>query len=327
MKTKQSKQQEHNFESVFQKEIYEGLTAFPKYISSKWFYDKKGDALFQQIMHLPEYYLTGCEYEIFEKHTTEIANLFSDPDGFDLVELGAGDGKKTKVLLQHLVENKSNFTYKPIDISQNALDNLEEDLLKTFPTIEVVTEQGTYFEVLKNLCSRSGNRKTVIMVLGSNIGNLNHEHAVNFLSEIRKCMQAEDLLFMGFDQKKNPEIIRSAYNDSQKVTEAFNKNVLNRINNSLDANFNCDAFMHWPTYDPETGTAKSFLVSTKDQKVSLNKLNLEINFSAWESIHTEISQKYDDHIVGWLAKGAGLEVTTQFEDSRKYFTDYVFKKA
>ena len=131
---------------------------------------------------------------------------------------------------------------------------------------------------------------------------------------------------MGFDQKKDPSVILNAYNDSQGVTEAFNKNVLKRINTSLDADFDPDSFKHWPTYDPETGTTKSFLVSTKDQKVSLNKLNLEISFSAWESIHTEISQKYDDHIVDWLAQEAGLEVSVQFQDSQAYFTDYVFKK-
>jgi len=323
MKTKKSEQ---HLDTVFQKEIHEGLTAFPKYISSKWFYDKTGDQLFQQIMHLPEYYLTGCEYEILDTHTAEIAQLFSDKQGFDLVELGAGDGKKTKVLLQHLVTNEMPFTYKPIDISQNALDSLENDLQKVFPKLDMITQQGTYFEVLEKLCRRSSERKTVIMVLGSNIGNLNHENAIKFLSDIRKCMNPEDLLFMGFDQKKDPSIILSAYNDSQGVTEAFNKNVLKRINTSLDADFDLDSFKHWPVYDPETGTTKSFLVSTKEQKVSLNKLNLEVSFSAWESIHTEISQKYDDHIVDWLAQEAGLEVSVQFQDSKEYFTDYVFKK-
>ena len=323
MKTKKTGQQ---FDTTFHKEIYEGLTAFPKYISSKWFYDKEGDHLFQQIMHLPEYYLTGCEYEILDTHTNEIASLFSGKDGFELVELGAGDGKKTKVLLNHLVAKNIPVTYKPIDISQNALDNLEQDLQISLPDLQVVTQQGTYFEVLEKLCKRSGQKKTVIMVLGSNIGNLNHEHAVSFLSDIQKCMTADDLLFMGFDQKKDPTVILNAYNDSQGVTEAFNKNVLKRINKSLDANFDCEAFKHWPTYDPETGTTKSFLVSTKAQKVNLNKLNLEINLSPWESIHTEISQKYDDHIVDWLARQSGLRVIQQFEDSKRYFTDYVFKK-
>ena len=322
----QTKDFNRKFETEFHKEIYEGLTAFPKYISSKWFYDKKGDKLFQDIMALPEYYLTGCEYEILDTHTAEIADLFKDSQGFDLVELGAGDGKKTKVLLKHFIEQELDFTYKPIDISQNALDSLEQDLHKTLPEVEVLTQQGTYFDVLRNLCARSSNRKTVIMVLGSNIGNLSHANAVNFLTGIRKCMNTGDLLFMGFDQKKNPSIVLDAYNDTQRVTEAFNKNVLTRINTTLEANFDLDSFKHWPTYDPETGTAKSYLISTKEQKVNLNKLNLEVNLTAWESIHTEISQKYDDHIVDWLSSESGLKVIHQFEDTKRYFTDYVFKR-
>ena len=139
-------------------------------------------------------------------------------------------------------------------------------------------------------------------------------------------MTADDLLFMGFDQKKSPEVILAAYNDSKGTTAAFNKNILTRINRELDANFNLENFTHWPTYDPENGTAKSYLISTKNQEVNLNRLDLSVSFDAWESIHTEISQKYDDTIVEWLAKEAGLEVSRQFSDDNGYFTDYIFRK-
>ena len=321
MKTEQQTQ----FKTAFEQEVYEGLTAFPKKISSKWFYDKKGDKLFQQIMALPEYYLTGCEYDIIDTHKEEITNLFQERAGFDLVELGAGDGKKTKILLEEFAAKKINFTYKPIDISQNMLDELKDAINQKWPKINIKPEQGTYFEVLKNLGNRDTDRKMVIMVLGSNIGNLTHPQAVDFLINIRKSMRNGDLLFMGLDQKKDPELVLSAYNDSQGITEAFNKNLLHRINEELESDFNTDKFKHWPVYDPETGTAKSFLVSTQDQKVTIKKLNLEINFTAWESIHTEISQKYDDDIVEWLANEAGLETLTQYSDNRNRFTDYVFK--
>ena len=139
-------------------------------------------------------------------------------------------------------------------------------------------------------------------------------------------MQPEDLLFMGLDQKKDPQQILNAYNDTQEITAEFNKNILRRINTELDSNFNTEAFKHWPVYDPETGTAKSFLVSTNQQKVTLKKLNIEVNFAPWESIHTEISQKYDDDVVQWLAQEAGLEITAQFSDTQKQFTDYAFKR-
>ena len=321
MKTNQNT----TFKNTFEEEVYEGLTAFPKYLSSKWFYDKKGDKLFQKIMALPEYYLTECERSIIEENKADIAQLFSDNTGFDLVELGAGDGKKTKILLQELVNSKLNFTYRPIDISQNVLDELEEDVLKRWPKLDIKTEQGTYFNILNKLSEQQKDRKMVIVVLGSNIGNLSHQYAVEFLTTIRKSMQPDDLLFMGFDQKKNPEVILKAYNDSQGVTESFNKNLLTRINKEMDANFEIDNFKHWPVYDPESGTTKSFLVSTKDQTVTIQKLNLDIHFSAWESIHTEISQKYDDDIVNWLAQEAGLTVEKQYTDQQNYFTDYIFR--
>ena len=305
--------------------MLEGLTTFPKYLSSKFFYDQRGDKLFQQIMELPEYYLTDCEFNIIDTHKNVFTDLFSTPDGFDLIELGAGDGKKTKVLLNHFMKNEVNFSYKPIDISADVLSELEESVLAQWPSLDIQTQQGTYVEVLDNI-SQYNQRKKVIMLLGSNIGNLTHENAIDFLKNIRETMNPDDLLFTGLDQKKSPAMVLNAYKDSQGITEAFNKNLLTRINRELDANFDIDAFIHWPTYNPETGTTKSFLVSKKHQHVVIKKLDLTVTFQAWESIHTEISQKYDDTIVNWLAESAGLQVNSQFEDEKGYFKDYIFEK-
>lgn len=308
----------------FEKEVHEGLTSFPKYLSSKWFYDKKGDKLFQDIMAMPEYYLTNCEYNIMERYAQELAKAFDNDKGFDLIELGAGDGKKTKLLLKQLVQDDINFNYLPIDISQNALDSLEENLNKEMPRVNVKTQQGTYFEVLENI-SEYKTRKKVILVLGSNIGNLLHPQAIDFLQKLKNVMSKDDMLFMGFDQKKNPQTILDAYNDKDGITEAFNKNILHRINDEMDANFNPDQFLHWEVYDPESGTAKSYLVSKINQDVQLKSLQLEVNFKQWESIHTEISQKYDDDIVNWLAKESGLNVHQQYTDDKNYYKNYIFK--
>lgn len=313
-------------DASFKKEVFEGLTSFPKYLSSKYIYDKTGDKLFQDIMNLPEYYLTNCEFEIISTHTQSIAEIFQEKKtGFDLIELGAGDGKKTKVLLRYLSEKKIDFVYKPIDISQNAIDSLASELKKEFPTIEVAPEKGEYFEVLKRLQSFTS-RKKVIMVLGSNIGNLLHPRAIQFLTQLKNSMQKEDLLFMGFDQKKHPQTILDAYNDATGVTAAFNKNLLTRINTELGGTFKLDNFMHWEQYDPETGTAKSFLVAVKPQEVTIEALDLTLHFDAWETIHTEISQKYDDKIVQWLASESGLDIETQFSDPKKYYKNYVFRR-
>lgn len=311
--------------SEFEKEVSQGLTDNPKHLSSMYFYDKKGDKLFQDIMAMPTYYLTDSEYEILENNKEEISNLFTGFGSFDLIELGAGDGKKTKILLKEFSDQKIDFTYVPIDISDNALNQLQNSIEKELPEVQVQPFQGTYFEALKEINSRE-NRK-IILFLGSNIGNLEHEQAVVFMNKIQQLMQPEDLLFMGFDQKKNPQTILDAYNDKEGVTAAFNKNVLARINTELNANFDLDQFLHWEVYDPETGTAKSYLVSKIEQTVQIENLELAINFNQWETIHTEISQKYDEEIITWLAKESGLKMTTSYESTTYGYKNCVFKKA
>ncbi|WP_190811210.1 L-histidine N(alpha)-methyltransferase [Flagellimonas sp. S3867] len=312
--------------SAFEQEVYEGLTAFPKHLSSKYFYDEIGDKLFQDIMAMPEYYLTDSEFDILEANKVEIAELFKkDGQPFSIFELGAGDGKKTKILLKYFAENQICFDYRPIDISQNALDQLETSITKEIPQVEINTLQGTYFETLRDISEVNGRRK-VILFLGSNMGNLLHPQAVEFLKNMRESINENDLIFMGLDQKKNPQTVLDAYNDKTGITEAFNKNILTRINTELGGNFNVDRFLHWEVYDPETGTAKSYLVSKESQVVRIESLDLEVRLNAWETIHTEISQKYDDTVVAWLANQANLKIVTYFTDDKQWFKNYVLKK-
>ncbi|WP_350290413.1 L-histidine N(alpha)-methyltransferase [uncultured Croceitalea sp.] len=312
--------------SAFEQEVYDGLTAQPKFLSSKYFYDEIGDKLFQDIMAMPEYYLTDCEFHILENHKERIAEIFTNSNKpFSLFELGAGDGKKTKILLRYFSEKDIDFDYSPIDISQNALDQLETAVTKELPSVEINTIQGTYFETLADI-GKSSNKRKVILFLGSNIGNLLHPQAISFLKNMQEVLNEDDLIFMGFDQKKNPQTILDAYNDKTGITEAFNKNILARINKEMDGNFDLDKFLHWEVYDPETGTAKSYLVSKEKQTIRISGLGLEVNFKAWETVHTEISQKYDDDVVAWLANEAGLKITHHFSDENKFYKNYIFKK-
>ncbi|WP_419212504.1 L-histidine N(alpha)-methyltransferase [Maribacter sp. X9] len=308
----------------FERDVFKGLTDYPKHLSSKYFYDEKGDKLFQDIMAMPTYYLTDIEYEILETNRTKIADLFSAKGTFDIIELGAGDGKKTKVILKELSERQIDFTYVPIDISKNALDQLANAIEKELPTVRTQPFQGTYFQALQEMDNRK-NRK-IILFLGSNIGNMEHEQAIAFMDKIQQLMQPDDLLFMGFDQKKNPQAILDAYNDKEGVTAAFNKNILTRINTELHSNFDLEQFLHWEVYDPETGTAKSYLVSKIEQQVCVEKLDLLVSFKPWETIHTEISQKYDDDIINWLAKEAGLTLFTSYQTNENQYKNYVFKR-
>lgn len=314
------------FATVFHRDVYQGLTDHPKHLSSKYFYDERGDKLFQDIMKMPSYYLTGAEHDIFEMYKAEICGRFIDRgQPFNLIELGAGDGKKTKILLRQLQEQQAVFRYQPVDISANVLAQLQQSINRELPGVTIETREGTYFDTLKELNKIQRDRK-ILLFLGSNIGNLLHRQAVEFLRGLQAQMGIEDLLFIGFDQKKHPQKILDAYNDPEGITAAFNKNVLVRINNELGGDFNPDTFMHWEVYDPESGTAKSYLVSRERQTVSIEALDLKVNFEAWETIHTEISQKYDDATVQWLAEEAGLSPIQMYSDPEGKYKNVLFKK-
>ncbi len=313
---------QNQVESSFAKDILAGLQATPKKLSSKYFYDEQGDKLFQAIMQMPDYYLTYCEYEIFDTHRQAILKRIGD-EPFDLIELGAGDGYKTKVLLRHFLFKDADFTYRPIDISENVLLELENDLKSNLPELEVECLPGDYFRMLEKL-SASSKRKKVILFIGANIGNLTRERAADFLSQLQQSMNKGDLLLLGIDLKKDPQTILNAYNDPEGITAAFNLNLLQRMNRELGANFDVDAFKHWETYNPVTGETKSYIVSKKKQSVEL--LDTVVHFDAWEAIDVELSQKYSVREIEMLAQQSGFKVIEHFFDKRHYFADTLWQK-
>lgn len=312
--------------SDFAQDIFNGLTAKPKYLSSKYFYDTEGSRLFQQIMHLNEYYLTDCEFEILTIYKDKLLKIFQeDIYAFDLIELGAGDGLKTKILLRHFVEQKQPFIYQPIDISGSVLEILTEDLKSKFnDRLQIKPQVGEYFEALEKLEQHINHRK-IVLFLGSNIGNFNYETALSFLQHIRQFLQKDDLLLIGFDLQKNPHTILNAYNDSQGITKAFNLNLLHRINRELKADFDTNAFLHYPVYDIEQSCAKSYLVSTKVQTVHIKELNLKVDFEAWEAIYMEVSNKYSFQLIAQMAQATGFEVVENFTDEKQYFADSLWR--
>lgn len=314
-------------QSTFARAVSKGLTEHPKSLPSRYIYDPAGDVLFQRIMDMPEYYLTQCEIEILDKHSREICSHFyrENPE-FNLVELGAGDGEKTQILLNELLYAGAMPKYMPVDISRNALSGLESRLKRQFPKLTIRPWEGSYFEMLSRIDEFSDSRK-VILFLGSNLGNMMHSQAREFLQGLSSAMKPIDLLFIGVDQKKHPQIIRNAYNDPQGLTEAFNKNLLKRINRELGGDFEPEKFLHWETYNPENGSANSYLVAKEEMDVTIKSLELKVHFDAWETIHTELSQKYDDEVITWLAQSAQLEVVDSFVDSKNYFKNYLFRSA
>ncbi|UXP32564.1 L-histidine N(alpha)-methyltransferase [Reichenbachiella agarivorans] len=309
--------------AVFLKEVLTGLNSVPKTLPSKYFYDKIGDALFQQIMELDEYYLTQAEFEIFDQQKKQILQEFS-PNGesFNLVEFGAGDGYKTKVLLKYFLSQKVDFEYIPIDISQNALDGLKKTLNQEIPDLNITPMQGDYFQVLDRL-SHATSKKNIILFLGSNIGNFSPTESTKFLSQIRADINMGDHLMIGIDLKKDPAKILAAYNDQDGITAEFNLNLLHRINKELDANFNPEQFKHYPFYNPITGECKSSLISLQDQEVKIG--NSTIHLSQWEPIHTEVSRKFSLKEIHDLAARCGFCITSDLSDRHGYFVDSIWK--
>jgi dimethylhistidine N-methyltransferase len=302
-------------------DVRKGLSEKQKRLPSKYFYDSTGDALFQEIMTLPEYYLTRSELEIFQNQAGTILEVFNTEHSFfDLLEFGAGDGSKTKILVRELLKNGGKFRYLPIDISNDVLKGLAEDFKHSFPGLEIVTKHKDYFSALSDVYSESKNPKLVLF-LGSSIGNFNKEQAVKFLGELNEKLKSGDQALIGFDLKKNPKTILRAYNDSKGVTKRFNLNLLTRINRELDADFDISQFDHYPFYDPESGLAKSYIVSLDDQEVNIGACDMHVKFEKGECIHTEISKKYTIEEINEIADESGFHVVKHFFDSNHYYTN------
>jgi L-histidine N-alpha-methyltransferase len=304
-------------------DVLHDLSETPKRLKSKYFYDKKGDELFQSIMKCEEYYPTRCEEEIFNNCTKELAiTLKNGFNTFDLVELGAGDATKTSILLKEFAETGVDFTYMPIDISAVMIDHLEQCLPKKINGLKVKGLRGEYLQML-NKANNISLRKKVVMLLGGNIGNETPENALLFCRDIRSSMQEGDLILVGFDLKKNPRTILAAYNDQQGFTRDFNLNLLHRLNRELGGNFDISKYEHYPTYDPVTGACKSYLTSMVDQQVNI--AGESFSFNKNEIIFMEISQKYTIEEIESMGEKAGFMQVKHFFDEKKWFVDTVWQ--
>ncbi len=310
-------------ETPFAKDVREGLSAEPKKLSSKYFYDDAGSRIFQQIMEMPEYYLTRAEMEIMTEQAAAIADALPYRVPFNIIELGAGDGLKTNELLKYLVQQRVEFTYIPIDISGEAMHQLEDKLAQSMPGLDVRPVVGDYFKVLDNLDSEG--RPNLYLFMGGNIGNYEKEGAFELLKMLRNVMQDNGRLMTGFDLRKNPRIIQKAYDDSDGITRAFNLNLLTRMNRELDADFDLDAFNFYSFYNPRNGEVRSMLVSMANQKVHIGALEQSFRFQANELIHTELSKKYTLDEIEELAVGSGFVMEKNFFDSQQYFTDSLWR--
>lgn len=308
----------------FALDVLEGLSERPKRLSSRWFYDERGSELFARIMDVPQYYLTDCEREILEQHAAAIvAPMARKP--FNLVDLGAGDGRKTSLLLSHLADAGADVTYVPIDISEPAIASLVKRIRTTLPRVEVRGLVSEYANGLRWLRAQPNPRPNLVLLLGSNIGNFNKSQARAFLRRLWSALAAGDHVMVGFDLKKDIDLLLSAYNDPQGITKAFNLNLLSRINRELGGDFDVDRFRHFATYDVFSGAMESYLVSLEAQTVFIEEIGVSFEFEPWEPIHTEYSYKYLETDIDQLAAASGFTIVNKLFDRRRWFTDAVFR--
>ena len=307
----------------FAQDVMEGLSKESKAIPCKYFYDKSGGELFRKITELTEYYLTDCEFEILHKYKDEIMNRIGNTR-FNLIELGAGDGKKTKVLINHFLRSGRDIKYIPIDICHNEIANLIDKFNDYDIEVPIDGLVADYLDGI-NWLSKSEEIFNLALFLGSNIGNFDKEESEIFLKELFEAMTDGDYLLIGFDLKKDIDVLNNAYNDTENVTAEFNLNLLRRINRELGADFDPDQFKYVGYYDEASGAIESYLVSQKSQEVTIGTIDRSFKFNKGERIHTENSYKFTVEEISELAHKSGFLIIQNFTDSKNYFMDSLWR--
>ncbi len=302
----------------FAEDVRRGLTATPKFLYPKYFYDELGSRLFEAITALPEYYLTRAEAEILRTHAGEIAEALGGPVW--LLELGSGDGQKTRLLIQALLAHQGKLEYVPVDISESAVEASSRSLLLSYPDLRITGYIGEYHAALRAIRKeRVLPGRTLVLFLGSTLGNLGPEERTALLHDVRDLLNPGEGFLLGVDLKKSEEILIPAYDDPLGVTAAFNLNLLGRINRELGGGFDLAAFRHCAIYNREEGRIEMHLESRKAQKVPVRNLGIEVSFEEGETIFTESSYKFDLGQIAALAGWAGFELRRTWTDAAGRF--------
>jgi len=305
-----------NIEKSFAEEIAFSLNEDSKFISPKFFYDKKGSNLFESICSVPEYYPTRTEISILKKLEHDLPSYLNE--NVRLVELGSGASVKTRLILDVFTKLQAKTEYFPIDISE-ILTESSEQLLKDYPTLNITGIIDTYeggLEFLQNY----DDKQNLIIFLGSSFGNFSPNDGEIFLKKIFSTMKKGDLFLIGLDLVKDKKILESAYDDPSGVTAKFNLNVLSRINDELDANFIINNFSHYSIYNENDQRIEMNLKSLIPQSVIIKKSNLSLNLDEGELIHTEYSHKYNPSQIKTLLCDIGFKIKNMWLDDKKYFS-------
>lgn len=294
-------------------DVREGLSRAQKELPPKYFYDRQGSILFEKITRLPEYYLTRAERSLLEAWMPE---LLQDLRARTLVELGAGNADKTRILLDAMRATGTAEIYVPIDVSVAFLTETAARLRRQYPGLHVVPAVSDISETLALPPELAA--PVLFAFLGSTIGNFERVDSIRLLRRVRAAMRKSDRFLVGVDLKKDPARIEAAYNDSSGVTADFNRNMLRVLNRELGADFNLEDFTHRAFYEPVANRVEMHLVSKREQQVIIPHVG-NVDFRRGESIRTEISCKYDRAGVERLFDAADLHLDAWRSDRGRLF--------
>ncbi|MGC4887928.1 L-histidine N(alpha)-methyltransferase [Micromonospora sp. DT227] len=276
--------EEQDLDRALREDVRVGLTASPKWLPPKWFYDARGSELFEEITRLPEYYPTRAERAVLAAHAADVAALTGAKT---LIELGSGSSEKTRLLLDAFTRHGDLGTFVPLDVSVSALRGSTEQIAAAYPGLRVRGIVGDFTRHLDRL--PTGGRRLVAF-LGGTIGNLLPGERAGFLTAMRAALEVGDWLLIGTDLVKDPGVIVPAYDDAAGVTAEFNRNVLRVINRELGADFDVAAFRHVAVWDPDREWIEMRLRAERPTRVRV--LDLDVTFAAGEELRTEVSAKF-----------------------------------
>ncbi|BBH63500.1 histidine N-alpha-methyltransferase [Actinoplanes sp. OR16] len=303
-----------DLERSLRADVQAGLTASPKSLPPKWFYDERGSELFEEITRLPEYYPTRTERDILADAAPEIARI---TEAKTLVELGSGSSEKTRLLLDAMLARGTLGSFVPLDVSATFLSSSVDTLVADYPGLSVTGVVGDFAQHLGHL--PDGDNR-VVAFLGGTIGNLVPAERAAFLGSLRQALHPGEWLLLGADLVKDPAVLVPAYDDAAGVTAAFNRNVLHVVNRSLGGDFDPSAFSHVALWDPQQEWIEMRLRASTAQRVRITALDLTVSFAAGEEMRTEISAKFRRTGLSSELAAAGFELRHFWTDPRSWFS-------
>ncbi|MEX2470143.1 MAG: L-histidine N(alpha)-methyltransferase [Pseudohongiellaceae bacterium] len=306
----------------FAVDVLTGFSSAPKRLSAKYFYDDVGSELFRAISQHEDYYLTRTEYDILSANCKRIPEMLAEEE-VDIIELGAGDGHKSELVIDGFLQAGVRVNFFPIDISDKAMDMLGENIGDK-PNLSVHGLIGDYFDGLRFVRERSAKRQLVLF-LGSNIGNFDRIQNQGFLRRLWNSLNADDYVLIGFDLKKDIDKLITAYSDSSNYTRDLNLNLLARINRELGGDFDLSGFQHYAVYNPMLGAMESYLLALREQSVYIGALQREFSFTAFEPIHLEYSFKFLPADIDYLSAQTGYTVVENFTDPDHRFINSLWQ--